>query len=426
MDSIEQLYKEWQSCQPLKLEDQKRLDNKFKLEFNYNSNHIEGNTLTYGQTQLLFWFGNTSGSASLRDYEEMKAHDVGLKMMMREALDKERPLSEKFIRDLNSIILVEDYWKNARTPDGIPTRMEIKVGEYKSRPNSVITATGEIFLYASPEETPAFMTALIDWYRAEEAKGELSPVELAALLHFRYIRIHPFEDGNGRIARLLVNYVLLRHGYPMIIIKSEDKQNYLHILNECDNAVGLAPSDGTNAPLDKIQPFTDYLKKQLLSAFNLCLKAAKGESIEEDDDYAKRLTLLERGINDKKEVEQSKQQLRIKQIWDIIEYFYYPFVEKIVSGLKPTEIFFLNIKYENALMNDFNNSLLFKDIDRNTADEKIIDFIPNTKKIFFVYTLKTPKQESLGDLSVCTSFFIELTDDYYTVDYLDNKIYRYG
>lgn len=89
-----------------------------------------------------------------------------------------------------------------------------KVGEYKSRPNSVLTATGEVFSYASPEETPAFMTSLVDWYNLEADKGILTPVELAALLHYRYIRIHPFEDGNGRIARLLVNFVLHRYGYP--------------------------------------------------------------------------------------------------------------------------------------------------------------------------------------------------------------------
>ena len=81
MDNLQQLLDEWQTLQPLKPEDEKRLDRKFRLEFNYNSNHLEGNTLTYGQTKLLFMFGETSGSASLTDYEEMKAHNVGLEMM---------------------------------------------------------------------------------------------------------------------------------------------------------------------------------------------------------------------------------------------------------------------------------------------------------------------------------------------------------
>lgn len=299
MNSIEQLYNEWKSLQPLKQEDQKRWDDKFKLEFNYNSNHLEGNTLTYGQTKLLFMFGETSGNASLKDYEEMKAHNVGLEMVKQEAQDKERPLTESFIRELNRTILVQDYWKNAKTPDGQDTRMLIKVGEYKSRPNSVITTTGETFNYASPEETMAFMSSLVSWYNQEAEKGMLSPIELAALLHYRYIRIHPFEDGNGRIARLLVNFVLYRYDYPMIIIHTEDKSNYLNILHQCDVEVGLTPSDGANAHLDDIRPFIEYLNSCLSRSLKLSIKAAKGESIEEEGDFEKRVAMLQHKYSEK-------------------------------------------------------------------------------------------------------------------------------
>lgn len=309
MNTIQQLYNEWQSLQPLKPEDQKRLDQKFMLEFNYNSNHIEGNTLTYGQTKLLFMFGETTGNASLRDYEEMKAHNVGLEMMKREATDKERPLSEMFIRELNRTILVENFWKNAKTPTGETTRMEVQVGVYKTRQNSVITATGEIFEYASPQETPAFMTDLVSWYNEEERKGELSPIELAALLHYRYIRIHPFEDGNGRIARLLVNYVLYHHGYPMIIVRSdkEHKDEYLRILHQCDVEVGLSPSDGAHASMEQIQPFVAYMESQLQRALEISIKAAKGESIEEEGDLDKKISLLQRNLTSKYNEDQSDQ-----------------------------------------------------------------------------------------------------------------------
>lgn len=91
------------------------------------------------------------------------------------------------------------------------TSFVIHAGQYKTRPNSVITRYGDRFEYASPEETPALMSDLVDWYNGEEERGELTPVELAALFHYRYIWIHPFEDGNGRIARLMVNYILSRH-----------------------------------------------------------------------------------------------------------------------------------------------------------------------------------------------------------------------
>ena len=233
MNHIEQLYKEWQALQPLKPEDESRLKRKFMLEFNYNSNHIEGNTLTYGQTELLLLFGKVVNEASMKDLEEMKAHNVCLKMIQEEAADAHMPLTETFIRQLHHTLLREDYTLYRQLPDGTTTSYVIHAGIYKTRPNSVITVTGERFEYASPEETPALMTDLVEWYNAEEQKGALSPIELATVLHYRYIRIHPFEDGNGRMARLLVNYILTRHHYPMIVVKSHDKDRYLTALNRC-------------------------------------------------------------------------------------------------------------------------------------------------------------------------------------------------
>ena len=102
------------------------------------------------------------------------------------------------------------------------------------------------------------MADLVDWYNDEEAKGRLSPVELAALFHYRYIRIHPFEDGNGRIARLIVNFILARHDYPMIVVRSRSKKDYLEALHQADLEVGATPSAGAHAPLEHIRPFSKY------------------------------------------------------------------------------------------------------------------------------------------------------------------------
>ena len=90
MNKIQSLYQEWLSLQPLNEQDQIRLDQKFMLEFNYNSNHIEGNTLTYGQTEMLLMFGKVVDEANMKDLEEMKASNVGLKMVKEAALDKEQ------------------------------------------------------------------------------------------------------------------------------------------------------------------------------------------------------------------------------------------------------------------------------------------------------------------------------------------------
>lgn len=291
MTHIDQLYNEWLALQPLKPEDKSRLDRKFMLEFNYNSNHIEGNTLTYGQTELLLLFGKVVDEANMKDLEEMKAHNVCLKMIQEEADDKSHPLTETFIRQLHHTLIREDYTMYRQLPDGTTTSYVIHAGVYKTRPNSVITVTGERFEYASPEETPALMTDLVEWYNMEEQKAELSPIELATVFHYRYIRIHPFEDGNGRISRLLVNYILTRHGYPMLVVKSKDKSNYLTALNRCDVAVGSIPSVGARAEIKQLEPFITYMSKCLERALLISIKAAHGESIDEVDDWKKSLKL---------------------------------------------------------------------------------------------------------------------------------------
>ena len=289
MNKIESLFKEWQSLQPVKEEYQQRLDQKFMLEFNYNSNHIEGSTLTYGQTEMLLMFGKVVDEANMKDLEEMKASNVGLKMVKEMALDKEQPLTEYFIRTLHKTLLREDYTVYKQLPNGSTTSYIVHAGQYKTRPNSVITPTGERFEYASPEETPALMTDLIQWYNQAEKEGSMTPIELATLFHYRYIRIHPFEDGNGRISRLIMNYILYRHGFPMIVVKSKDKSNYLTALNKCDVAVGPVPSDGAHAELSQIKPFVEYMSKCLERALEISIKGAKGESIEEADDWKKNL-----------------------------------------------------------------------------------------------------------------------------------------
>ena len=270
---MQQLLKEWRDAQPLNASLQRRFDQAFTVDFNFNSNHLEGNALTYGQTKLLLLFGKIKGEALFRDCEEMKAHNVGLEMMKVEALDKERPLSEQFIRELNRTILVSDYYKVSH--DG-SYRYKIHTGVYKTRPNSVITAAGEMFDYASPEETPSLMSDLVKWYNTEEQKATLSPIELAALFHYRYIRIHPFEDGNGRIARLLVNYILLRHNYPMMVVPTADRKNYLNVLSQCDKNTGKEPYNGANATLEQIKPFYDYIYAFVVRKLDFSVQMIKG------------------------------------------------------------------------------------------------------------------------------------------------------
>lgn len=259
--NIKKVLAAWNDLQPLSDKDKERLSRRFTVDFNYNSNHLEGNTLTYGQTEILLLFGKVVGEADVRDVEEMTASNVGLRMMCEEATMKDIPLTQNFIRTLHKTLLREDYTVYHTLPGGITSSYVVHAGQYKTRPNSVITRTGDRFEYASPEETPGLMSDLVDWYNIAEQEGALSPVELAALFHYRYIRIHPFEDGNGRIARLMVNFILTRHDYPMIVVRSRRKSEYLEALHQADLEAGPVPGDGAHAEIKDIRPFLKYFNK---------------------------------------------------------------------------------------------------------------------------------------------------------------------
>ena len=140
---------------------------------------------------------------------------------------------------------------------------------------------GDRFEYASPEETPALMTDLVNWYNQAEQSGKFSPVELAAIFHYRYIRIHPFEDGNGRIARMMVNYILCRHDYPMIVVRSRKKSEYLEALHKTDLTVGSTPSLGAHASKRDIQQFLTYFTNLFVEEvdYNIRFLTERGDKV---------------------------------------------------------------------------------------------------------------------------------------------------
>ncbi len=315
--SIETLKATWDGLQPLAAEHERRLWQKFRLEWNYHSNYIEGNTLTYGETVLLLLHGQTHGTHALREYEEMKAHDAGIAHLRNLAADAARLIGPGDIRDLNRIILKEPFWKPTQTPDGRPTRVEVIPGEYKSMPNSVITATGELFEYASPVEVPARMQALVDWLAGALEGGNLHVLEIAAKLHHDFVLIHPFGDGNGRVARMLVNYLLLRGGYPPVIVPSEQKSAYLAALRLADAG--------------DLGPLTAFLGEQLERSLNLAIRAGKGENIEEPSDVEKQVALFVRS-------EQAHRKESEELLDFLAETSFLPFIrelERKLESLKP-------------------------------------------------------------------------------------------
>ena len=278
LEDLEAAISEWNRRRhEMKQADEERLWRKLRLEWNYNSNHIEGNTLTYHETELLLIHGRAAGSHPMRDYEEMKAHDVAINHT-RSLSDAEQVIGEGDIRDLNKILLKEPFWQSAETPDGQPTRKRIIPGQYKRQPNHVRTATGELHRFAEPQETPALMEEWTRHFRRDMDRTAYPLPLFLAESHWGFLRIHPFDDGNGRTARVLANYALLRKDLPPIVIKSEDRDRYISALQ--------------NADLGFTLPLAQFMLVNLRWSLGIGIRAAKGESITEPDDLAKEVELF--------------------------------------------------------------------------------------------------------------------------------------
>ena len=201
---------------PLPVISVQKLREQFELEMTYNSNAIEGNSLTLKETFLVISEGITIKGKPLKDHLEAKNHTEALSFVF-DLVNKEKrhTFSEQLIRTLHQLVVLdtEKEW----------------AGKYRT---SGVLITGTDHKPPEALEVVGLMGDLIDWMRKEQTK--LSPIELSALLHHRLVHIHPFFDGNGRTARLAMNVFLLQNGYPLVIILKNDRKKYYRVLALAD------------------------------------------------------------------------------------------------------------------------------------------------------------------------------------------------
>lgn len=253
---------------------------KFELEYNFYSNSIEGNTLTMGETNSLINLNlNATIAKRLRDIEEMRGHIKAADQLeffkgKFENTSKPASLSQQFVKNLHHLIFVEDQ-ELYSIQNEITSVSILKAGNYKTKTNSVIQPNGQLFTYASPESTPSLMIDLIDWYNS--SIDTINPAVLAAIFHYKFIRIQPFGDGNGRMARLLMNYILISAGYSIVIITTEEKIEYITSLDLTNNNFIGETDFMNNEDLDNFEPFVAYILSLELKYLDIMIEAAKGE-----------------------------------------------------------------------------------------------------------------------------------------------------
>ena len=192
----------------------------FDVELTYNSNAIEGNTLTITETKVILEDGLTIGKGkSLKEHLEVINHKEAMDYVY-DIVSRDLDISERVIKDLHHIILKSINNKDA----GEYRQSNVLISGSKHRPV-------EHFLVKEK------MVDLVEWYNSN--KDKMHPVQLAAEFHFRYVYIHPFIDGNGRTARLLMNLILMINGYPITVIRTEDRDGYMKALEKASTHENL-------------------------------------------------------------------------------------------------------------------------------------------------------------------------------------------
>ncbi len=246
--SIEGKKRELDRYRPLPSGIVEKLREQFAIEWTYNSNAIEGNTLSLRETELVINRGLTIGNKSLQEHFEAVNHKKGIELLER-FVDKKKDIDEAFIKDLHAIILKNIDDANA--------------GVYRT---SNVRILGAVHIPPNPLKISGLMSEFLDWYRTN--RYSLPIPELSAYVHYKFVSIHPFVDGNGRTSRLLMNLVLMRNGYPPAVVLNVDRKKYYRVLKLAD--------------LDKPQEFIDFIGRSIERSLIIYLNSLQPVTLESE------------------------------------------------------------------------------------------------------------------------------------------------
>lgn len=352
---------------------------KIRLEWNYHSNAIEGNRLTYGETVALIMHGITAKGKPLKDHLDVKGHNEGIDYML-DLIKNSRSLSHNDIRELHKIILKEPYYTDATTPSGERIKRQITIGSYKTMPNHVRTSTGEMHYYVEPQLVQDEMTSLLDWYNNESK--HLHPIVVAAIFHHRFVAIHPFDDGNGRLGRILMNFILIKHKYPPVVISYDNRDSYYGYLSQAD--------------VGDFKGIVDFICQGVVSSLKTQLTVLKGEDVDTLSDIDKEIALFKAGL---KPAERGEIEIDNEERVNIARKFIIPLAEKIDHRFDSISELYKNPKKMYSFRNTQvagKNSV--KDV--NLYRDWILEVIDNNNLKFisfhFSYLLDTYKLDPGG------------------------------
>lgn len=227
---LTKLHSEMNQYRPLSKKQVEQLDANVRIEHVWSSNAIEGSTLNRYETASILNTGMTVHGASLRD--TMAAVDLNEAYdYMMDLASRKQPLTTVIIRDLNRLVMLKNT--DERSQAGAYRVIDVWPNGQEGQP------------YTAPTEIPFKIQELIDW--SQKAVNQLHPVQYAADLHQKFVSIYPFVDGNGRTARLLMNFALSEAGYPVVSIMPDKKSR-----NEYIEALATSRATGNLVPFEEL------------------------------------------------------------------------------------------------------------------------------------------------------------------------------
>ena len=184
--------------------------NRLRTDWTYHSNGIEGSTLTRGQTHFFLNEGLTAQGKPFKDFLDAQNHAEAIDLLF-DAVAGKQPISEGFIKEINALILRGVEFTPAKNDLGQRVKKIATPGRHKQHPNHVEQPDGTIHHYVEPLRVPEEMQRLMVW--VNNSSHTVHPIQVASVAHYNMVRIHPFDDGNGRGARILMNLILMHTAF---------------------------------------------------------------------------------------------------------------------------------------------------------------------------------------------------------------------
>ena len=359
--TMDQLRDELDQLRPIAEDRLDCLNEKLRVDWNYHSMNHKVFNLNASQIKEFILHHHTAGVGQFDEFIKLQAHDEVLKNL-EFLVGRDLPITEKLIMELHHILMDEPYTGQSKE----------EPGKYKTKPNYYHRYTGERIECEPPQEVPRLMNELVNWLnnqldvaKREKKQYDMHPLMIACAFNLQFIKIHPFSEGNGRMAHILMNLILMKCDFLPAIIREHKVNEYLATANlsSFDNPIPLA----------------EFIGDECIESLETAIIAAKGEDIGVIDILDKKLSLLKQEMEDEDRKAEKKIKLRVKTVHSALNNWGYSLFKELANTTAKFNEFYAKSNHTFSLIiNDkeqefnFTNELPIESVESilNHLDQK--------------------------------------------------------